>query len=405
MTAATQQEAAPGPRSALPAGAPRATLGRWQGRQLDPRRNSLNLIRLVLAGSVLFAHGYYIAGAGIGPHIDGENLGGWAVFGFFAVSGYLITASRWSNSMGTYLVHRVARIFPAFLVCLVVMAAVFGPIGYLSVHGSLDGYLTTGPTTPVNFVFSNALLRVNGYDIAGTPAGVPYPGAWNGSLWTLYYEFLCYLIVGVLGLLAWVRRSPWPIAAAWLLSVAGHAAWGRGVAFLFGGNLDAQLLLKLLPLFLGGALVQLLRHRLPLHWAGAAASAAIVLASIWLLDGWGAQLTAPFLAYLLIWVGSVLPSPALVLRHDISYGLYIYAFPVQQLLVLTGIHERGLLLYDLVALLATIPLAAASWLLVERPIMRRARASTRPAVPTAEAVPTERPTRIEPATPTKVAQP
>ena len=98
-------------------------------------------------------------------------------------------------------------------------------------------------------------------------------------------------------------------------------------------------------------------------------------------ERWGSQLTAPFLAYLLIWLGSVLPSPAVVLRHDISYGLYIYAFPVQQLLILTGIHERGLLLYDLVALLATIPLAVASWLLVERPVMRRARAATRPAEP------------------------
>ena len=87
----------------------RATLWRWTGPQLDPRVNSLNLVRLVLASMVLFAHGYYISGAGVGPHLDGENVGGWAVFGFFAVSGYLITGSRWSNSLGTYLVHRIAR--------------------------------------------------------------------------------------------------------------------------------------------------------------------------------------------------------------------------------------------------------------------------------------------------------
>ena len=351
----------------------RATLWRWTGPQLDPRVNSLNLVRLVLASMVLFAHGYYISGAGVGPHLDGENVGGWAVFGFFAVSGYLITGSRWSNSLGTYLVHRIARIFPAFLVCLVVMAAVFGPIGYWHVHGSLDGYLTTGPTTPAAFVFSNAMLRVNAYDIAGTPGDVPYPGAWNGSLWSLYYEFLCYLVVAALAVVGWVRRSTWGIALAWAVSVLVHVGWGHGVAVLVGGNLDVQLLFKLLPLFLGGALVQRLRHRLPLHWAGAAVSLVALLGAIWLLDGWGAQLTAPAIAYLLLYVGAVVPSPRLVHRHDISYGMYIYAFPMQQLLVLTGIHTVSLALFDVAALAATVPLAIASWLLVERPVMRRAR--------------------------------
>lgn len=381
MTAATEQGVAPPTASAAPASAPVARLGRWTGRQLDPRNNSLNLIRLVLASAVLVAHAYYIAGVPsadgtFGPHIDGENLGGWAVFGFFALSGYLITASRWSNPLGTYLVHRIARIFPAFLVCLVVMVVAFAPLSYLSQHGTLSGYLTTGPTTPANFVFSNSLLRINTYEIAGTPADVPYPGAWNGSLWSLYYEFLCYLIVGALGTLAVFRRSAWAMVAAWAVSVGLHAGWAHGVGSLMGGNVDFQLLLKLLPLFLGGAVVQLFRDRLPLHWAGALLSAVLVTGAVWGLDGGGAQLTAPFLAYLLIWVGSVLPSPRLVQRHDVSYGVYIYAFPVQQLLVLTGIHERGLAVYDVVALACTVPLAAASWLLVERPVMRRARRGT-----------------------------
>lgn len=356
---------------------PVARLGRWTGRQLDPRTNSLNLMRLVLATMVLVAHGFYISGQGVGPHVDGENLGGWAVFGFFAISGYLITGSRWSTSLGTYLVHRAARIFPAFLVCLVVMVVAFAPIGYLHAHGSLSGYLTTGPTPPAAFLLTNASLKINAYDIAGTPAGVPYPGAWNGSLWSLYYEFCCYLVVAVLGTVGWVRRSPWVIAVAWLGSVAGHAGWGHGVATLLGDNADGMLLLKLLPLFLGGALVQVLRDRLPLHWVGALVAGAAVLGSVWLLDGWGAQLTAPAIAYLCLWVASVVPSPALVRRHDISYGVYIYAFPVQQLLVLTGIHEHGQLVYDVVALACTVPLATASWLLVERPIMRAARRAGR----------------------------
>src|SRR5690606_38712772 len=109
---------------------------------------------------------------------------------------------------------------------------------------------------PANFVYLNSTLRIGAYDIAGTPTGVPYPGAWNGSLWTLYYEFLCYLIVGLLAVFPWVRRNAWYLGGAWVVSVLLFVGWGRGVATVLGGNGDAYLLFKLLPLFLGGALVQ-----------------------------------------------------------------------------------------------------------------------------------------------------
>jgi len=367
MTAATPTELTPAARRRLGA------LARVRDtRTLDARDNSLNLLRLVLSATVLVAHSFYIAGNGVGPHVDGENLGGWAVFGFFAISGYLITASRWSHELGTYLVHRVARIMPAFWVCLVVVAFGFAPLGYLLERGTLAGFLTTG-TTPLNFVFANGLLRIQAWDVAGTPATVPYPGAWNGSLWSLYYEFLCYLVVGALGVLGVVRRRPWLVGVAFLGSVAAHAGIGRwGV--LVGNNPEAVLLAKLLPLFLGGALLQVYARRVRLHWAGATAAAAVVGTAVWLLDGWGAQLTAPFLAYLIVWAGAVLPAPRLLQRHDVSYGVYIYAFPVQQTLALLGVHERvGFWAFTALCALATAPFAVASWLIVERPVMRWAR--------------------------------
>ncbi len=75
--------------------------------------NSLNLFRLILAAMVLFAHSFYIVGEGEGPKIQGENLGGWAVAGFFVLSGFLITRSRLRTAPGEYLLHRIARIFRA----------------------------------------------------------------------------------------------------------------------------------------------------------------------------------------------------------------------------------------------------------------------------------------------------
>jgi peptidoglycan/LPS O-acetylase OafA/YrhL len=108
------------------------------------------------------------------------------------------------------------------------------------------------------------------------------------------------------------------------------------------------------------------------------------------VPGFGIQLAAPLVAYVVLWLGAVLPMPDLLRRHDVSYGIYIYAFPVQQLLAMAGAHHLGLVAYDLLAAVATVPLAVASWLLLERPIMRRARGRTAAArgVPIALPVPT-----------------
>ncbi len=92
----------------------------------------------------------------------------------------------------------------------------------------------------------------------------------------------------------------------------------------------------------------------------------------------GPQIAAPLLTYFVLWLGAVLPCPDLVRRHDVSYGVYIYAFPVQQLFAVAGLATvLALPVFDLLALIAVVPLAAASWLLIERPVMQRARRATR----------------------------
>lgn len=373
MTATTSSTSV-GEPAATPASrpAPTARLGRWTGPQLDPRRNSLNLIRLVLALAVLWHHAYPLGGFTGHPAILGVQLGGWAVFGFFAISGYLITSSRFSRPLGSYLVQRIFRIYPAFWVCLLVTAAVFAPIAYVHASGGIDGYLTTGPVTPIDYVLRNLTLRIDSYQIGTTLADTPYPGAWNGSLWTLYYEFACYLIVGALGCLAWWRRHSWPTLVAFVLTVVAYARWEQLAPYV-GGNVDLRNLLQLLPFFLGGSAVYRYRHLLPLHGLGAVASALAVWAAIALSVDWGLQAAAPFLLYLVLWIGHRMPSPAWIRKNDLSYGTYIYAFAVQQLLASLGLHEHGILVYTAVTVALTAVLASASWFLVERPVMRRAR--------------------------------
>ena len=369
MTAGTAQVTAP-PR----AGADRDLW--WRGAPFDPRGNSLNLIRLVLAFLVLVSHTFPIAGWGEGPTYAGENLGGWAVIGFFVVSGYLIMGSRVRSGLSAYLVHRIARIFPAFLVCLAVVAFGFAPIAWLVDHGTLRGFLTTA-NTPLNYIWANAGLWMSDYSVAGTPANVPYPGAWNGSLWSLFYEFVCYLVIAALALVPIVRRSVVPIAIAFVVSVLAQMRTDYVVNGLFGGNWELTLFIKLLPYFLGGSLVSMLGKRLRLSAPFAILAAVVVGVAVTLAPAWGGQLTAPLAAYAVLWVSMVLPAPALILRNDISYGAYIYAFPTQQMAVIAGVDRIGLVGYIAVCTIVTAVLATLSWKLIEEPTMKRARDAVR----------------------------
>ena len=351
-----------------------------RGTPFPYRDNSLNLFRLLLAAMVLVAHSFYTTGNGDGPHIRGENLGGWAVAGFFVISGFLITRSRLRTGAGDYLLHRVVRIFPAFLVCLVVTALVFGPIAALIGQGSLDGYATT-PVTPLQFVWSNVTLYMNEYTIGSTLSDVPYPAVWNGSLWTLFYEFLCYMLVWVLGAIAWFRRSALVAAIAFLLVTLAHAAGTVVVAAGLDGSF--LLFLKLAPFFLGGAVIYFVIERSGINrWFGLASFAVSALL-IFAIPGWGGQLASPFLAYGLLWLSSIVRQPAWVATNDVSYGFYIYAWPVQQILALLGLGigagALGLVAYNLVAIVITFALAWLSWVAVERPAMARIR-RRRPAV-------------------------
>lgn len=343
----------------------------WFGALLDPRNNSLNLIRLILAFAVLVHHSWPLTGASEELRFAGDTLGGWAIGGFFGISGYLITSSRWSNSLGPYLVHRIARIMPAFWVCLLMMALVFAPIGYVAAKGNLAGYFTAAHS-PLNFLISNSTLQMRFYDIAGTPLNVPYAGAWNGSLWSLYYEFFCYLIIAGLGTFAIVRRSRWPLTLAFILSVLSQANIDK-VNRVTNDNFDVVLMLKLLPFFLAGAVIFMWKDRIGFHWIPGLLSllAAFVISS--LVPGWGVQASAILVTYGVISLSTVLWQPQVIAKNDISYGVYIYAFAVQQLLAVFGANEWGRLWFSLAAAVLTVPLAAASWIFVERPIMRRVR--------------------------------
>jgi peptidoglycan/LPS O-acetylase OafA/YrhL len=327
----------------------------------DPRHNSLNALRLALATLVIVSHAWPIGGFGGDPKVGDLSLGGWAVAGFFAISGFLITTSRLRSPFSAYLWRRMLRIFPGLWICLLVTLVVFVPIAAL-IEGGADH---VGPGSLVEYLAANGVLESSHQNIGGTLSGVPYPGAWNGSLWTLWFEFGCYLVLGGLLVFSRLRERP-----GVLLGVFGACAFVNVAQAEFGLELPFRLAwaADLGSYFFAGAVLCAYASRIPMSTFLVATSTA-VLAAAALTDHVQAVGALP-LAYLLIWLGSVLPLQAVGRRNDISYGVYIYAFPIQQLLVLAGAAAFGVLPFTVLCIVCTVPLAALSWFFVEEPAMR-----------------------------------
>jgi peptidoglycan/LPS O-acetylase OafA/YrhL len=300
------------------------------------------------------------------------------VDGFFAISGFLITWSWFKRPrLRDYFVARGLRILPAFWVCLFVIAFVIAPIG-VAIQGGSPGKLLLSPG-PIGYVLNNSALLIKQGDISGTPIGVPLPGEWDSSLWTLYWEALCYIAIAILGITGLLRRR-WVIPLLLALAVAWSTRLPSMSAIVEAPPdkrppLDAatQLLIaegaaaRFAMMFLAGAFLYQVRNVIPARWSLVALSVAIVLiASLLPNYRW---LAAFPLAYALVVSGALIHNPRLRLRTDLSYGVYIYAFPIQQILVICGLAFLAPPVFAIIAAALTLPLAALSWFLVEKPAM------------------------------------
>lgn len=338
----------------------------------DPRLNSLNAVRLIMAIGVIFWHSYPITGRTIGYEPLHQAISEMWVDGFFAISGFLIVGSWFRNpDVRGYVEARLFRIAPAFWVCLIVTAFVVAPVGVWMQGGDGDELLFS--TAPLTYVIKNAGIWMFQFDVGTTPTNLPFSGTWNGSLWTLGWEALCYVAVLALGVLGLLKRN-WVVPAtfAGLLAIlivsdfhpiAGHVTTGAR----FG------------VMFFAGALVYQYRKTLPLNWPLVVVSLLITVGTMWLPDY--RAVGALFWAYAVLGIGVLIKVPALRFRNDLSYGTYIYAFPIQQLLAIAGLGAIGALGFSVVATAATLVAAAASWFLVEKP---SARARKRPTPQLAE---------------------
>ena len=326
------------------------------------RRNNFDALRLVAAVSVIFSHSFLIA-QGTQKHewlilLTGNQsiLGLCGVFVFFAISGYLVTQSfELTGDPWRFLAKRALRIFPGLFVATLLSAFVLAPF-----VTTLAPSAYFSRAQPYHYILANSLLDPRVHELPGVmfvdnPVGLEI----NGSMWTLRCEFLMYLMVLGLGAL---RLLTLPMALG-LLALGIACLYFPALGFLGGWG-------WLLGFFAAGMVLYKLRDGRIFDRRVALVALAGLVLSVPLRQF--ILLFPLFGCYLALWLALSPRLPVIPVARfgDLSYGLYIYGWPVEQAVIWLYGGRASWWQVFATALPATAALAFLSWHLIESPALR-----------------------------------
>ena len=342
---------------------------------LGSKDNNYNLIRFVAAALVLYSHSFDLLGKGSEEGIrvfTGMISGGsLAVDIFFITSGFLITGSVLSRkSPLAFIWARVMRIYPALIVAMLFCVCVVG------------AYFTTFPlpeyfkhsVTWDYFKDNSTLLALTKYHLPGVFMENTYPVAVNGSLWTLPYEVKMYGLVAIISyamiaLEQKMNRSfiKWVFLAISVTSLTytltKHVTYVAGESYQGPGY-------RLFAMFFAGAASFYWKESIRVSHRWFVLSIAIFA----LTFSDKAMAYVCFTVFLSYWTFYLAYVPGGVIRRfnklgDYSYGMYIYAFPVQQS-VAALIPNVSVWQMTGIAFVVTMALSILSWHFVEKKCLR-----------------------------------
>lgn len=331
------------------------------------RDNNFDFIRLISAIFVLIGHSCILT-AHSPPFVLGEGLHEFAVRTFFVISGYFV-AKSWDRTRNfkKYLIKRCLRIFPALIFCVLFTAFVLGPIfSNLEISAYFHSPLFK------NYLL-NCFLYVH-YTLPGVFTSNIYPHVVNGSLWTLPVEFLAYLFLPFLAMSLRINRILF-----WILSALFVVAYF--VSYYFDRNLQPVIYgiglidsIRLLPFFVVGAAFYFFKTLFRLLNIQVALIMILFLSVLSAFPVHFSPILFPALhliciPYIVLSFGFAKPPIfSFVSKYgDYSYGIYLYAFPMQQIAVF---FWNAHLLYNLLfSLLSSFALAFLSWHLIEKKML------------------------------------
>jgi peptidoglycan/LPS O-acetylase OafA/YrhL len=338
-----------------------------QGRGFDT-------LRLVAATAVFLAHAPWLTNRQfdfVYQFSSGQTFSGSMAVGcFFIMSGFLVTASYENSSTAVaYAIKRVLRIFPGLIIAVAFATFI---IGALATTLPLTSYFSDKHTYAY---LGNIFFRWRA-ELPGVFATNPRPYV-NVSLWTLYYEVLCYGAIPTLALVGVTSRRYAFSAMTAVLVLLGYLAEGNDRVYLISTlqisitpalHLEIGPFIRLAAYFFMGAALHGWADRVPYDWRLALVALVGCIAGLYF--GFNDLSFPIFGAYLLIFLGiSKLAGLEVLHGNDLSYGVYIYACPIQQLMI-SFFPAATWWANALLSVPGIFCCAAFSWHFVERPALR-----------------------------------
>ena len=314
--------------------------------------NNFDFLRLFASLLVLISHQFPLGGR-LEPKIFEHNLGVVAVFIFFIISGYWVTKSyQKENSVKIFIAKRMLRIFPALFVCIIVCYFIIGPIGF---SGNIKSYFLEKEY----YNFFKNLYFVPALEFEGIFTNNPHPNIMNGSLWTLPIEFKWYLILCLFGYFKLINKKV--IFLVLLTSILFYIYKN----YYSYETKDIKNFFYLGNFFLCGiflALVKLNNLVLVLAFLFSISLLVVKFYYLALIIG---------LPPLIIFIGtkSFKYLNQTYKIGDLSYGIFLFAFPIQQTLYYFFISKINFSIIFMLTIFITITFAYISWKFIEKPAL------------------------------------
>jgi peptidoglycan/LPS O-acetylase OafA/YrhL len=340
--------------------------------RINLKNNGFTWIRLFLAVVVVFSHGRYI---GFGANEFGFSvrdigsymtIGRLALFGFFIISGFLITAS-FDNTKDVFVFFkkRFLRLAPGFWTCLFVTAFCFIPLFYIQTGKGLQDFIKVDLSNSWTYLWSNITTEIKTPNI-GKVLDTTFLRMLNGPLWSLIFEVRAYILLGLLGAIGIFKNKFLiliPSIFFWFSYY--NAVFTKGYTEWFVAWVGEFNLAVLFSYFFVASAFYVWRDQIPMDWKLFALAVSLVYRGI-VTDQF--SLYAPlFLTYIILYVAHKIPTPKWLLSlGDMSYGVYIYSWPIQNALLLSGFTKFDWLPYTLVSILLSLLAGYLSYNLVEK---------------------------------------
>ncbi|MCR8560179.1 acyltransferase [Mucilaginibacter sp. BJC16-A38] len=338
---------------------------------MSNRKNAFDLLRVLLAIGVLFNHAIVIGGYRLIDPLallskNQSNLGEFCVMGFFTLSGFLITASfERTHNLLLFASHRLLRIVPGFLVSLLVTGFIISPLIFMITGRALAAFAFTGPESAASFFFRNMFFGIRQWSIRDVLNYSAYKESLDGSLWSLLPEIQCYVFTLIAGMLGLFDKNKVLLLITAIVTFIFFA-----INFNFSKTFGPTILilspaLKLYTAYLAGMLLHVFKDSFTLDKRGTVYA---LFFTLLLIKFGGYNIISPLLIALVL--VNAFQLFEYKVKYDISYGIYIYGFPVQHLVHVLFGQRVNYLCFVGISVLAAAGLGLLSFIAVEKPFIK-----------------------------------